>query len=87
MCCHESRFEQTVHLGSPDYDALIVFITKHVVVGVVCDSEDVGRQLPYLPVCVLPDGIDVIEREHLVRVDSDQNRTGVCLILKQKESI
>ena len=62
-----------------DYDALVVLVAQHVVVGVVADGEDVGRQLADLLVAVLFDLLGCVDGEDLVGVHSDQDGSRVCL--------
>ena len=67
-----------------DDDALILPVPAHVRVRVVTDREDVRGQLADLALLVQLDLVGGVDRQYLVRVDGDQNRTGVCL-KKRKE--
>ena len=75
-----TNIEQTKILYWPDDDTLVLLIPFHVVVWVVTNGEYVGREFPDLFVSVLLDLFRCVDREDLVRVDSHQNWSSVCLI-------
>lgn len=67
-----------------DDDALVLAIATHVRVRVVPDGEDVRRKLADLALLVQLDLVCGVDGQDLVRVDRDQDRSGVGLKMGKK---
>ena len=62
------------HTHRPYNAALVLLVSLHVEVAVVCDGEDVRRQLADLLVGVQADLVGGVDGQQLVRVDGHQDR-------------
>lgn len=68
-----------LHAHTPDDAALVLLVTLHVEVTVVCYGEYVRRQLAYLLIGVEADLVRGVDGEQLVGIDCDEDRAGVRL--------
>lgn len=63
----------------PDNATLVLVITLHIEVAVVCDGKDVRRHLSYLLIGVETDLVCCVDGQQLVRVHCHQDGPCVCL--------
>lgn len=62
-----------------DNDTLILAISFHMGVRIISDRKDMRRKFAYLTFFVQLDLVGGIDGQDLIRINSHQNRTGVCL--------